>query len=137
MSNHWYMLELIRIILKLIFDNLTNYVNCCIIEYIGIVLILYRFTSYYQFYCWPHRRNNFWEIGEGPSGPDSEIFYDRGPKYDPDKQGIKLLESLNHKAQIIRAESNDNFDLALENSKLLEDKLVRNMRIKLIEYMRK
>ena len=37
-------------------------------------------------------RNNFWEIGEGPSGPDSEIFYDRGPKYDPDKQGIKLLE---------------------------------------------
>ena len=37
-------------------------------------------------------RNNFWEIGEGPSGPDSEIFFDRGPKYDPDKQGIKLLE---------------------------------------------
>lgn len=37
-------------------------------------------------------RNNYWCIGEGPSGPDSEIFYDRGPKYDPDKQGIKLLE---------------------------------------------
>ena len=37
-------------------------------------------------------RNNYWEIGEGPSGPDSEIFYDRGPKYDPEKQGIKLLE---------------------------------------------
>lgn len=36
--------------------------------------------------------NNFWEIGEGPSGPDSEIFYDRGSKYDPEKQGIKLLE---------------------------------------------
>lgn len=36
--------------------------------------------------------NNFWEIGEGPSGPDSEIFYDRGTKYDPNKQGIKLLE---------------------------------------------
>lgn len=36
--------------------------------------------------------NNYWEIGEGPSGPDSEIFFDRGAKYDPDKLGIKLLE---------------------------------------------
>ena len=35
---------------------------------------------------------NYWEIGEGPSGPDSEIFYDRGEKYDPNKLGIKLLE---------------------------------------------
>ena len=35
---------------------------------------------------------NYWEIGEGPSGPDSEIFYDRGEKYDPDGVGIKLLE---------------------------------------------
>ncbi len=24
---------------------------------------------------------NFWEIGEGPCGPDTEIFFDRGPKY--------------------------------------------------------
>lgn len=35
---------------------------------------------------------NYWEIGEGPSGPDSEIFYDRGPKYDPGKLGIRLLQ---------------------------------------------
>ena len=35
---------------------------------------------------------NYWEIGEGPSGPDTEIFYDRGEKYDPNHQGIKLLE---------------------------------------------
>ncbi len=27
---------------------------------------------------------NFWEIGEGPCGPDSEIFYDQGEKFDPD-----------------------------------------------------
>lgn len=36
--------------------------------------------------------SNFWEIGKGPSGPDSEIFYDRGEKYDPDGLGIKLIE---------------------------------------------
>ena len=35
--------------------------------------------------------NNFWEIGEGPSGPDSEIFYDRGEKYDKDNIGVRLL----------------------------------------------
>lgn len=36
---------------------------------------------------------NFWEIGEGPCGPDSEIFYDRGEKYDPNKVGLDLLRN--------------------------------------------
>ena len=35
---------------------------------------------------------NFWEIGPGPSGPDTEIFYDRGEKYDKEGNGIKLLQ---------------------------------------------
>ncbi|MBV0930034.1 alanine--tRNA ligase [Lentilactobacillus sp. IMAU92037] len=26
--------------------------------------------------------DNFWDIGQGPSGPDSEIFYDRGADFD-------------------------------------------------------
>lgn len=34
---------------------------------------------------------NFWEIGEGPGGPDSEIFYDRGEAYDPQGLGEKLF----------------------------------------------
>jgi alanyl-tRNA synthetase len=36
--------------------------------------------------------NNFWEIGEGPCGPNTEIFVDRGEAYDPNKIGIKLLQ---------------------------------------------
>ncbi len=34
---------------------------------------------------------NFWEIGEGPCGPDTEIFFDRGEKYDPENLGVELL----------------------------------------------
>ena len=33
---------------------------------------------------------NFWEIGEGPCGPDTEMFYDRGEKYD--SRGKELIE---------------------------------------------
>ena len=36
--------------------------------------------------------DNFWEIGEGPCGPDTEIFYDRGVKYDPENIGIRMLK---------------------------------------------
>lgn len=52
-------------------------------------------------------------------------------------EGIKLLESLNHKAQIIKSKSDDDFSIALEESNLLEDNLIRNMRVKLLDYMRR
>lgn len=36
--------------------------------------------------------DNFWEIGAGPSGPDTEIFFDRGEAFDPENIGVRLLE---------------------------------------------
>ena len=33
---------------------------------------------------------NFWDIGEGPSGPNTEIFYDRGPEYGNDMDDPEL-----------------------------------------------
>lgn len=38
-------------------------------------------------------KDNFWEIGEGPCGPDTEIFFDRGEMYDKDHLGIKMIEN--------------------------------------------
>jgi len=36
---------------------------------------------------------NFWEIGEGPCGPDTEIFFDRGEKWDPKNIGVDLIRN--------------------------------------------
>ena len=36
---------------------------------------------------------NFWEIGEGPCGPDSEIFFDRGEEYDPNHNALELFKN--------------------------------------------
>ena len=35
---------------------------------------------------------NYWEIGEGPYGPDSEIFFDRGVKYDPNGDALEKFK---------------------------------------------
>lgn len=36
---------------------------------------------------------NFWQIGEGPCGPNTEVFYDRGEKRDENKVGDALLRN--------------------------------------------
>lgn len=36
------------------------------------------------------RTDNFWEIGQGPCGPDTEIYFDRGERFDP--RGVELIE---------------------------------------------
>ncbi|MBA8778269.1 alanine--tRNA ligase [Staphylococcus schleiferi subsp. coagulans] len=33
---------------------------------------------------------NFWDIGEGPSGPNTEIFYDRGEAYGQDDLAVEM-----------------------------------------------
>ncbi|ALD66852.1 alanine--tRNA ligase [Spiroplasma cantharicola] len=38
------------------------------------------------------RETNFWDVGQGPCGPNTEIFFDRGEKWDPKKIGSKLLK---------------------------------------------
>ena len=37
--------------------------------------------------------DNFWEIGPGPCGPDTEIFFDRGSKYDPDGDALEKFKN--------------------------------------------
>ena len=44
--------------------------------------------------------DNFWEIGPGPCGPDTEIFFDRGVKYDFDGKALE---------HFIKGEDNERF----------------------------
>ncbi|WP_027123972.1 alanine--tRNA ligase [Mycoplasmoides pirum] len=39
-----------------------------------------------------NRDRNFWDLKQGPCGPCTEIYYDRGIKYDPENIGIKLFD---------------------------------------------
>lgn len=67
--------------------------------------------------------DNFWEIGTGPCGPCSEIYYDRGPEFgcgDPDcKPGCecdRYIEFWNHVfTQFSRDEEGNYSDLAHPN----------------------
>lgn len=36
--------------------------------------------------------SNYWQIGEGPCGPNTEVFFDRGIKYDPENIGVRLIQ---------------------------------------------
>ncbi len=49
---------------------------------------------------------NFWEIGEGPCGPDSEIFYDRGEKYDPENNALEKFQNDEDQARYVEIWNN-------------------------------
>jgi alanyl-tRNA synthetase len=69
------------------------------------------------------KEDNFWEIGLGPCGPDSEIFFDRGPEYGCGKPDCKpgcecdrYIEFWNHVfTQFSREEDGSYSDLAHPN----------------------
>ncbi len=69
---------------------------------------------------------NFWEIGEGPCGPDTEMFYDRGEKYDTrgpelirdDIENDRFIEIWN----IVFSQFNSKEGVARENYKELPSK---------------
>ncbi len=62
------------------------------------------------------KEDNFWEIGTGPCGPCSEIYFDRGPEYGCDNPDCKpgcdcdrYIEFWNHVFTQFNRDENDNY----------------------------
>ncbi len=68
------------------------------------------------------KMDNYWHMGiPGPGGPDSELFYDRGPEFGPDgdieKAGDRYLEFWNlvfMQVRLSAVRAQDDFDIAGE-----------------------
>ena len=74
----------------------------------------------------------FWEIGKGPCGPDSEIFYDRGEKYDKDHDALEKFKKDEEQERYIEIWNNV-FSQYNQEPNVKKEKTIKSFHIKNID----
>ena len=69
---------------------------------------------------------NFWDIGEGPSGPNTEIFYDRGDEYGQDDPSEEMYPGGENERYL------EVWNLVLVNLTIIKTTLIHHYQIKIL-----